>query len=317
MLSRIWNQVNFWRQDTPLPVSTNTKPVYQQWHHFCQGHWTPTHEKGAPSGGYKHRWETALHLVSWNVDSGAPFPGPRIIALFDTIKSLERVDVIFLQEVSRTALKTLLADPWVQQHYILSDVDNSKFRNQSFITVTLISKLCLSQNSLALGSVWRLALPSRFERDALCCDLLLNQSGKITRIRLVNVHLDSLPIKPSRRPEQLSIVASYLRTASYGLVAGDFNPVLPEDEEIVEINGLVDAWQQLHPEDPGFTWGVEGDMPFPPGRLDKVAHYGLTPSSMRILATGSREFSANEETEFSDHHGLYFVFSWSKNAPAN
>lgn len=38
-------------------------------------------------------------------------------------------------------------------------------------------------------------------------------------------------------------------------MAGDYNPVLPEDDALVGKNCLVDAWTELHPEDNGFTLG--------------------------------------------------------------
>lgn len=60
---------------------------------------------------------------------------------------------------------------------------------------------------------------------------------------------------PSLRPRQLAIITSYLRAAGHGLMAGDYNPVLPEDDALVGKNCLVDAWTELHPEDNGFTLG--------------------------------------------------------------
>jgi hypothetical protein len=44
------------------------------------------------------------------------------------------------------------------------------------------------------------------------------------------------------------------------LVAGDYNPVLDDDDALVERDGLADAWTVLHFEDetPGYTWGLMG-----------------------------------------------------------
>jgi tyrosyl-DNA phosphodiesterase 2 len=121
--------------------------------------------------------------------------------------------------------------------------------------------------------------------------LVFNTSGKSAsnklplRIRLVNVHLESLAINPSLRPRQLAICAAYVNVLGRGIVAGDFNPVLPEDDELVRTNGLTDAWTQVHPNEPGHTWGVHGEHAFPPGRLGKVAVLGLKPQGMGILET--------------------------------
>jgi tyrosyl-DNA phosphodiesterase 2 len=242
------------------------------------------------------------------------------------LRYLERTcapDIIFFQEVSKVALNTLLEDPWIQNHWISSEADTSKFGKQAFATVTLISSSCLVTHGITLGRIFRIPLPSRFDRNALCCDLLLNSTDHrhgscVTCLRLINVHLDSLPINPSCRPQQLSTVTDYLRAAGRGIVAGDLNPVLPEDDGLIEQNGLVDAWTEINPTEPGYTWGVEGDKPFPPNRLDKIAMYGVIPSSMSVLPASFHSPNSSENkglvrgAEFSDHHGLSCVFTWSE-----
>ena len=125
------------------------------------------------------------------------------------------------------------------------------------------------------------------------------------------MHLDSLPINPSLRPRQLAIIASYLRAAGHGLVAGDFNPVLPEDDALVGKNGLVDAWTELHPEDDGFTWGVDGDAPFPPSRLDKVAMVGLKASDIQVLPPGKIELTGVLKHEGNNQDDQGLAVKWS------
>jgi tyrosyl-DNA phosphodiesterase 2 len=140
-------------------------------------------------------------------------------------------------------------------------------------------------NSSSLGPVWRVKYPSRFGRDALCCDASVpsSPSNETSQLRLINVHLDSHPLQPSKRSEQLSIVSGLLREAGRGLVAGDFNAVLPRDDTLIQDNGLVDAWVELHNSQPGFTWGVDGKQRFPARRLDKVAMLRLRSVGIEIL----------------------------------
>ncbi|KAF2256719.1 DNase I-like protein [Trematosphaeria pertusa] len=312
MLLQLHAQISSWWHGTPLPARTPANIKFQRWNHYTNGRWIPL-ARNTPSTVAPHPSPGRLEVVTWNVDAGSPSPGPRISALLQTIEAMANADVIFLQDVNKAAIAQLLAHPWIQQQWYSSEADDSKFGKQSFATVTLISKICLFNHSISLGPIWRVSLPSRFDRDALCCDLVSNktpQTKGLARIRLINVHLDSLPINPSRRPQQLSIIASYLRAAGHGLVAGDFNPVLPEDDEIVSDNGLVDAWTYLRPSDPGFTWGARGDKPFPPNRLDKVALHNLTPSNIRILQTSSIKHDCTD-LEFSDHLGLSCVFTWN------
>lgn len=275
-----------------LPDGT---PTFQPWHEFdaTSAAWTAT-DSASSTGTPAKSTSLPLVLATWNVDSGARLPEQRISALISRILSLRpSVDVIFLQEVSKPALRFLLGDPRIQQHWISSEADTANFEGHLFISVALLSRARFghpdeSPGKATLGRVWRVKYPSRYGRDALCCDVFLpssasSQEATITRVRLINVHLDSLAVQPSRRPQQLSIASSLLQSAGRGLVAGDFNPVLPEDETLIGDNHLVDAWSEAHPDEPGFTWGVDGKAPYPPNRMDKIAVLGLKVESVDIL----------------------------------
>lgn len=147
--------------------------------------------------------------------------------------------------------------------------------------------------------------------------------NNLSRIRLINVHLDSLPIEPSRRPRQLTILSPVFAplAASRGLVAGDFNPVLPEDANLVRDNNLVDAWTELHPDENGFTWGVDGKQRFHPIRLDKVAMLGLKAYDIQVIPPGKcmdtnglelqRRDSASSAQESGQRHECDSVLQWS------
>ena len=97
-------------------------------------------------------------------------------------------------------------------------------------------------------------------------------------------------------------------------MAGDFNPVLPDDDMLVRANGLLDVWNELHPSEAGFTWGADGDQPFPPNRLDKVAVVGLKPCSIKIIAPGdigqadTSKLRRDEEDQKHDHN---LLLKWS------
>ncbi|RYN44135.1 hypothetical protein AA0113_g4208 [Alternaria arborescens] len=330
MLSQICTHIKSWWQQTPLPTTTATSS-FQKWHDFNQGLWVLFVNDKASQPGTRHQWAGSFRLVSWNVNADAPLPKVRMSALLQIIKDMGAADVVFLQDVSRESLTALLEDLWIQQNWYISDVNFSAFGKQKFISINLVSKLWVATDGIVLGAIWRVSLPSRFERDALCCDLILNSSSKHTSgrsslpIRLVNVHLDSLPINPSLRPHQLSICASYLSAAGRGIIAGDSNPVLPEDNDLVRTNDLTDAWVRLRPNDLGHTWGVYGEQSFPPNRLDKVALFNLTPSGVGILQTSELEFCGEKtltdvtglglKAHFSDHFGLWCDVGWAEDRP--
>jgi len=360
-LSRFRTQMSGWWHNVPMPApDANAMPIFQSWHTFdlsC-ARWIPldsiliTSARQRPRDnvlGTHTARESRLVLVTWNVDAFSPVPEARISALISRIQSLvPAADIVFLQEVSRAALSELLATPWLRDSWYSSEADTTNWEEQSFASMTLLSKSRFGDarrtaGEAALGPVWRIKYPSRFGRDALCCDILLPPSGPspsptapgaatatsaspssphLTRVRLINAHLDSLPVQPSLRPRQLSIIAANLRAAGRGLVAGDFNPVLPEDHTLVGTNRLVDAWTELHPSEPGFTWGVDGTEPFPPGRLDKVAMVGLEAYEIEVIPPGTLErhqdgvawLKQEQEQEhdrplpWSDHSGLRCSF---------
>ncbi|EED12966.1 endonuclease/exonuclease/phosphatase family protein [Talaromyces stipitatus ATCC 10500] len=267
LFSRFRTRVLGWWHDVPFPLpalEVNASPVFQSWHRFdsFSNRWIPfnpphetTQEESSASVDVGPAQGSRLVLVTWNVDATASGSETRISAIISHLQnSVPLVDVIFLQEVSRPALTTLLAIPWLRDHWYSSEADTINWGTQSFANMTLVSRLRLDDvgraaNNAALGPIWRAKYPSRFERDALCCDILLTSSRCLSRVRLINVHLDSLPIQPSLRPIQLSVVASYLHAAGRGIVAGDFNSVLPEDDTLVSTNCLVDVWAELHPDE--------------------------------------------------------------------
>ncbi|KAK3897273.1 hypothetical protein C8A05DRAFT_39185, partial [Staphylotrichum tortipilum] len=279
LFSRLRTQISSWWQDTPLPAGTSA--TFQSWHEFDRAgnRWRPVDTNrgsaGTPSGTDPDK---PYHLVTWNVDYSSPHPGQRLAAILSyTLSLAPAVDILLLQELSREAFLHLLSSPTVRARWLLSDADGVLPAGQSFTTITLLSRVRFPNP----GPVWRVQYPTRFGRDALCCDVFVGRGD--VRVRLVNVHLDSLPIQPSLRPGQVAAAAGLLRSAERGVVAGDFNPVLPSDGGLLRENGLVDAWEELKNEEEGFTWGVDGTEPFPPCRMDKVGVVGLRVGGIEVL----------------------------------
>ncbi|KAF1967273.1 hypothetical protein BU23DRAFT_592704 [Bimuria novae-zelandiae CBS 107.79] len=251
-----------------------------------------------------------LETVTWNADAGSPSPGPRISTLLQTIESHITADIIFLQEVNEAALVQLLAHPWVQQNWYSNEADTSHFRHQALTTVTLISK----SSSVKLGQVWRVNLPSPFERDGLCCDVFAKNASQKenSRVRLVNVHLDSLHTIPLLRMQQVWIVTQFMRSAGCGVVAGDFDPLFQEDEKVLQINGLVDSWASFRQWDPGYTWGLsEEEQLLFSSRLGKVVVYSLAAANIDMLPVSSIQHG-DTALDFSQHHGICCFIAWQR-----
>lgn len=115
------------------------------------------------------------------------------------------------------------------------------------------------------------------------------------------------------------MVASMLREPGYsgGVIAGDFNAIRPEDDELVDKTKLVDAWVALNgtEDDDGATWGLDSQRRsrFGPRRLDKVAMTGLRAEAIQVMKPGRisipKPGGDSSEMPWSDHSGLRCTFS--------
>ena len=272
-------------------------------------------------------------IITWNVDAFGALPIRRAKNLFEYIlEESRKPDIIFLQEVKSDVRASLLNNPNVREAFFTTDAeDDASFKDKGFATMALLSSKRFApsldsqkegdevegEEKFVVGPVSRVELPSVFGRDGLCVDII-PPSDPDTYYRLINVHLDSLE-NLHTRTRQLEILANSLREpgCSGGLIAGDFNSINPGDAELIDKNGLADAWLALHgktdPEGP--TWGV-GRIRVPglnPRRLDKVALMGWTPEEIEILHPGSVDVPVpggdSKSLELSDHSGLKCIFT--------
>ena len=145
-----------------------------------------------------------LCLTSWNIQASQPkLVGRSELILDHILKGPKSSDIIFLQEVAPSVRRSLLADPRVLSSFLTTDAeDDTAFKGVPFATMTLLSKerfvspLSLTEKdegegAMVLDSVFRMTLPSRYGRDALCVDIR-DPAAPGAVLRLLNVHLDSL-----------------------------------------------------------------------------------------------------------------------------
>lgn len=344
-MSSIRTRYLAWSRSTPLPDLPDAPlPVFQQWHAFdkisCE--WASLEPASLDARcrsqiPVQSSQTPNLQLLTWNTDAFTEHNEARMEGILSKLQQMcvgdgNGPDIVFFQEVSRRAFVHLLQNTWVREHWVSSEADETNWKEVPFATVTLLSRARFGVSAdlrgnatesalFSPGPLWRVKFPSRFRRDALCCDIFCAQ----IRLRLINVHLDSLDMQPNQRPRQVAITGGLLRAAGVGrgLIAGDWNPVSKEDATLVQENGLIDAWEQLNPGEDGFTWGLDGKgAPFPPGRLDKVVMQGLDPVAIEVVhpeilstATDSKGESMTGEGEegvpWSDHSGLLCSFTFS------
>ena len=292
------------------------------------------HTASIPKPANRRTVGKRLSLTSWNVHA-SPFKRiERSQLILDRILRSKSSDIIFLQEVASDVRQSVLDDPRVRSRFLTEDAeDDAAFKGVPFATMTLLSNerfatpLLAEKNDgsdgkgeedgegkrdskMMLHSAFRMTLPSRYERDALCVNFH-DPATPGNVLRLLNVHLDSLDAY-FRRAFQVHLLNGLLREGrcSGGVIAGDFNAIDPDDRTLVEKHALVDAWVKLYGQTTGLdgaTWGVgvELENGLKPGRLDKVVMLGLEPVDIEVLQPGR----IDDGTPWSDHCGLRCTFT--------
>lgn len=291
---------------------------------------SPHHRPSARPADPHRVPKQTLSLTSWNIQASGSRHAVRSELLLDHIlKGPNFPDIIFLQEVAKTARQSILNNPGIRSSFLTTDAeDDTWFKNVPFATMTLLSNKRFASPLLAeedgsndkggskmvLDSVFRTKLPSRYGRDALCVNIVAPSCAPGTILRLLNVHLDSLDSQ-FRRLLQIQILAGLLREpgCNGGIIAGDFNAIFPRDHTLIDEHNLVDAWVALHGVEPngtagaGATWGVgvEFREGLKPGRLDKVVMLGLQPNEIKVIHPGLYD----GYMPWSDHCGLHCTFT--------
>ncbi|KAF5329598.1 hypothetical protein D9619_009381 [Psilocybe cf. subviscida] len=98
---------------------------------------------------------------------------------------------------------------------------------------------------LGLDNVFRTELPCRYQRDALCVDIV-SPAAPGAEFRLLNIHLDSSDSR-YKRYLQMRHLAGLLSEprSSGGIIAGDCNTMLPEGHGFVDKRRHLDGWVTL------------------------------------------------------------------------
>jgi len=216
-----------------------------------------------------------LSLTSWNIQASQPKPAARCELILDHIlKGPSFPDIIHLQGVAKSARHSLLNDPRIRSSFLpvttdAEDDTSFNLKGVPFATMTLLSRKRFTsplladeeegdgegEFKMALDSVFRTELPSRYNRDALCVNIASPASAQGTVLRLLNVHLFALDSQ-FRRLLQIEVLAGLLRESgcSGGVIAGVFNAISAEDHALVDKHdGLVDAWVALRGRKGGAT----------------------------------------------------------------
>ncbi|KAJ6531804.1 Endonuclease/exonuclease/phosphatase [Mycena capillaripes] len=260
---------------------------------------------------------TTIELVSWNVSFDTPMVASRMEGV---LRHLEKVVfkcrngrapepcVVLLQEVQAPlGLNVILNDAWVREHFFVTPADSNKWpEDTNYGNVTLVEKSIPVQDAhileFGLSNMQRtgvivdirLAAPDPHEYDVI--------------LRIINTHLESLPVGNSIRPQQLKLLSKFLKGPGVrgGIIGGDMNPIGPADAGTPASLGLKDAWRKGD----GITWGEQPRTEFAPGRFDKILYVprkGYRVDEPQRIGVGVKV--ANERVPgglwLSDHYGLW------------
>ena len=269
-----------------------------------------------------------LRIITWNIDFASKYPEERLTACLRHIeeevlqcKGGEAPEpcCILLQEVSDSVIPHLLRNAWVKNWFTVSPHSSVKWpKDAHYGNITLVSR------SLTIAECHILHYGfTRMERTALCVKIRLNYpapSRETAIICVVNTHLESLPQGAVWRPHQLDMCSRFLRLRGVtgGVVAGDMNTIMPEDEGIEKEVGLRDAWRKATA-DTGKTWGYQGQNEgYPCARLDKVFYLpgrGYKVDEPRRIGVGVKTRGSSEALWASDHYGLETTLRMMKRTP--
>jgi tyrosyl-DNA phosphodiesterase 2 len=271
----------------------------------------------------------SLTLVTWNVDFSKPYATQRLTAALGHLEVKLTDDkggkpppcLILLQEIRDGAFDTLLAHPWVREWFMVVPGDPTEGWPQDarYGTVTLIARSMKLTASTCVHFE-----ESWMHRNALVTDVMLGGAeGHARVLRVINTHLESLPMGTPRRVVQLKVIAELLEQGKTesggvgGIVGGDMNAIAPSDATLPEQNGLLDAWEEKRRRDgeggedkdeDGMTWGYQPPCQYPPGRLDKILYTSsdvFEVRDIRRLGINERVSLPEDKSEWvSDHYGL-------------
>lgn len=227
-----------------------------------------------------------VRLLNLNVlfdlyDHKVPKIEDRFPRLMELLKR-QRAELVTLQEVTPKLLSLLLKDPWVRQHYTVSQPAGGP-------DLVPYGQLLLSR--LACKVRYHTLVAGKTILQALF-------AFKSCPVQLTVVHLysDRKADSQAKRQAQLDEIQARLRPDHAHWLVGDFN-----EQGLLAVPGFCDAWSSLHPGDFGFTFDPVTN---PLARQTSVR--GRRARYDRFLLRGP--WTARQidlvPTDHSDHHAL-------------
>jgi len=218
--------------------------------------------------------------------------------------------------VTKNILQQLLAQPFIQQRYHISDPDGRTFNG--WYGVILLIDIRLHVSNLNLINFPQ----STMGRRLILAEIKLNENETL---RIGTVHLESLNNKQQRLC-QLDICRNiFNRSSGTCILMGDFNFHAHDQENIDQFRALpgwIDVWNHLMgPNNHGYTFDSETnsmlklDNHAPDrSRYDRIILHSQTIMPVQIEILGNTSIGNEEHSDIfpSDHFGLTAVFEKRK-----
>ncbi|MGU3501490.1 endonuclease/exonuclease/phosphatase family protein [Mycobacterium sp. C31M] len=145
-------------------------------------------------------------------------------------------DIMVFQEVTETARRVLLEQPWIRERYLSAAVTGGYVGNYGMLLLT----------RLPVGEVTYGGLPTERSRGYLTACYRIGGHP----LTVVGIHLESGKAADQLRDQQLGEIVGSVRDAD-AVFLGDFN--LRDAENGIIPADFRDVWPILRPDEPGYT----------------------------------------------------------------
>lgn len=243
-----------------------------------------------------------LVVVSWNVLADASERERRLPVLLTALRDA-RPDVIAVQEATTWFSTALAGEPWAKGLQRVPVVTDQAFPGG----LAVFTRVAVVRAQVV-------ELPTGMGRCGMLVELSLGQSSLGIGVVHLDSHLEDGPI----RSRQLQAMGRAFAGQQHAVLLGDFNFGDGGREEQDVPPGFIDAWDVLHPGNPGFTWDIErspmarrGSFPNEPSRrLDRVLVRSSTWRATAMTLLGTEPLpDTNGEVFPSDHFGVRVVLT--------
>jgi endonuclease/exonuclease/phosphatase family metal-dependent hydrolase len=243
-----------------------------------------------------------LRLVTYNVLADPVHVEKRLPELFRILREAE-ADIIVLQEFAPWMAKKLLQESWVAGYH-------RPLRGNK----TAIAQEYLLLSKFPILDFQIKPLPGQQRRAFFLATLDIDG----VKTAITTCHLESLLEDGPMRAQQLDIYFNEMAPFDEAFFAGDFNFGHGEQPDTSHLlPSFRDAWLELQPKDPGYTWNIEKSRfarneSFPgegSRRLDRILFKSARWRPVSAVIIGDQPLDGKSRLVFpSDHFGLLAVF---------